>query len=110
MEIGLNTQQLRTEPAQNKVQEKTTSPETERKAAEQIVAELKEGRVSGVPGTNKVETPENRTQKTAVRPARGRFEPERPEDRASFGSYKMVPDGENGTKIQFDAPTDGKDA
>lgn len=113
MAIGLDVRQNQNrEAAQNNSrQEKAAGATEKRKDAEQILSDLKANRVSDVSEVSKAERVDAKQEsapRASERPTRDRYVPETAEDRASFGRYQPVSDGEDGAKIQFDAPSDGK--
>ncbi len=114
MGIGLDVRQNQSREAAQGVNrpEKQTTVSGKSKEAEQILSDLKANRVSDVSEVKKTERLEARQEnalRASERPTRDRYVPEQPEERTSFGHYQLVSDEEGGAKVQFEAPTDGKE-
>ncbi len=113
MAIGLDVRQRQSREAvqTDSRPEKPSSASERSKEAEQVLADLKANRVSGVSEVTKTERLDPKYEnapRASERPTRDRYVPETAEDRASHGRYAPVSDGEGGTKVRFDAPNDGK--
>ena len=115
MAIGLDVRhnQSREEPQSNNRMERKAPVANRSKEVERVLADLKANRVSGVSEVGKTErldAKQGDTDRTSERPTRDRYVPETAEDRASFGHYQMISDGDSVAKVRFDAPSDGATA